>query len=209
MKVGILGSGDVAQSLAAGFASRGDDVTVGTGHPEKLAQFATERPNVTVSTFANAARHGELVVIAVLGDAAVALLEEIGADAFDGKTVIDTTNPLRFDDRGPQLSVGFTDSLGERIQRQLPNARVVKAFNTVGAPEMVKPSFDGGPPSMFIAGNDADAKRTAADILHDFGWDVVDLGGIEASRYLEPMCMAWITYGARSGQWHHAFKMLR
>ena len=209
MKVGILGSGDVAQSLAAGFASRRDDVTVGTGHPDKLAQFATEHPNVTVGTFANAARDGELVVIAVLGDAAVALLGEIGAGAFDGKTVIDTTNPLRFDESGPQLSVGFTDSLGERIQRQLPNARVVKAFNTVGAPEMVKPSFDGGPPSMFVAGNDADAKRIAGDVLHDFGWDVVDLGGIEASRYLEPMCMAWINYGARSGQWHHAFKMLR
>lgn len=209
MKVGILGSGDVAQSLAGGFASRGDSVTIGTGHPDKLAQFAAERPEITVGTFADAALHGDVVVLAVLGEATVSLISEIGADAFDGKTVIDTTNPLRFDESGPHLSIGFDDSLGERIQRALPNARVVKAFNTVGAPEMVQPSFDGGPPSMFVAGNDAGAKGVAGEILRGFGWDVVDLGGIEASRYLEPMCMAWIVYGARRGDWHHAFKMLR
>lgn len=209
MKIGILGSGDVARSLAAGFLERGDDVMLGTRDPEKLAQWLDEHAKARVGSFADAAAFGEIVVLALLGSAVVSVIEQAGAHAFDGKVVIDATNPLKFGESGPQLFVGFDDSLGERVARALPNARVVKAFNTVGAPEMVRPSFDGGPPSMFVAGDDAAAKQTVSDILRDFQWDVVDLGGIESARYLEPMCMAWVVFGIRRNAWHHAFKLLR
>lgn len=209
MKIGILGSGDVARSLAAGFLNRGDAVMLGTREPEKLAQWVGEHSKARTGSFAEAASFGEIVVLALLGSAVVSVVEQAGAPAFEGKVVIDATNPLRFDERGPQLYVGFDDSLGEQVQRALPNARVVKAFNTVGAPEMVRPSFEGGPPSMFLAGEDSSAKATVDEILRDFGWDVVDLGGIASARYLEPMCMAWVVYGIARNGWHHAFKMLR
>jgi len=132
-----------------------------------------------------------------------------GLSNFDGKVVIDTTNPLDFSSGGPQLSVGFDDSLGERVQRWLPKARVVKAFNTVGNAFMFKPEFPGGPPTMFIAGNDEESKRLVSQVCDAFGWDVSDLGGIESSRYLEPMCMAWVVHGIRSKSWNHAFKLLK
>lgn len=209
MNIGILGSGDVARALAAGFLERGDDVMLGTRDPEKLKQWLGEHSKASVGSFADAASFGEIVVLALLGSATISVLQQAGASAFDGKVVIDATNPLRFDEHGPQLFVGFDDSLGERVQRALPKARVVKAFNTVGSPEMVHPSFEGGPPSMFVAGDDAAAKDAVNGILRDFGWDVVDLGGIAASRYLEPMCMAWVVYGMRRNAWHHAFKLLR
>ncbi|HEY1655635.1 MAG TPA: NAD(P)-binding domain-containing protein [Candidatus Tumulicola sp.] len=209
MNVGILGSGDVAKALAAGFLSRGDRAMLGTREPEKLAEWSQANSGARVGTFADAAAFGEIVVLATRGTATVEMLERIAADAFDGKVVIDATNPLRFDDAGPHLAFGFDDSLGERVQRALPTARVVKAFNIVGAPEMVAPTFDGGPPTMFVAGNDDAAKQTVADILRDFKWDVADLGGIESARYLEPMCLAWVVYGLRAGNWHHAFKLLR
>ena len=94
------------------------------------------------------------------------------------------------------------------MQRWLPKARVVKAFNTVGNASMIDPQFAGGPPTMFIGGNDADAKKVVAQVCDAFGWGVVDLGGIDAARYLEPMCMAWVVHGVISGTWAHAFKML-
>lgn len=124
--------------------------------------------------------------------------------------MIDCTNPLApKGSGGPTLSIGHTDSAGENVQRWLPRARVVKAFNTVGAAQMVNPTAPGGPPDMFIAGNDADAKKTVASICEAFGWGVVDAGGIESARLLEPLCILWVGYGARTGTWNHAFKLLR
>jgi predicted dinucleotide-binding enzyme len=209
MKAGILGSGDVAKALAAGFLGRGDAVMMGTRDPAKLNEWLEQHPKASVGSFKDAATFGEIVIVATRGTAAVSVIESAGAAAFDGKLVIDATNPLRFDETGPQLAVGFNDSLGEQVQRALPGARVVKAFNTVGSQHMVHPQFDGGPPTMFFAGNDDGAKQTVAAILRDFGWDVADLGGIESARYLEPMCMAWVVYGRGAGNWHHAFKLLR
>jgi 8-hydroxy-5-deazaflavin:NADPH oxidoreductase len=208
MKVGILGSGDVAKSLAAGFLSRGDDVMLGTRDPAKLAEWQKER-EAQIGSFAQAAAFGEIVVLATFGTATVDAIEQAGQDGFVGKLVIDSTNPLRFDDHGIHLAIGFDDSLGERVQRALPQSRVVKAFNTVGNQYFVSPQFAGGPPSMFVAGNDDAAKAEVASILRDFGWESIDLGGIESSRYLEPMCMAWLCYGRQTGTWHHAFKLLR
>ena len=208
MNVGILGSGDVAKALGAGFLSRGHAVMLGTRDPGKLADWQKDNA-ARAGSFEDAAKFGEIVVLATLGTATLAAIDLAGVSNFDGKVVVDATNPLRQGDAGPQLSVGFDDSLGEQVQRKLPRAHVVKAFNTVGSPYMVDPKFDGGPPTMFFAGNDDGAKSRVAAILHDFGWDVADLGGIEASRYLEPMCMAWVVYGLRTGAWHHAFKLLR
>jgi len=98
---------------------------------------------------------------------------------------------------------------GEQVQALAPEARVVKAFNTVGNALMFRPRLAGGPPDMFICGNDEGAKKQVAGILADFGWGVVDLGGIDASHYLEAMCMVWVLHGFRSKSWNHAFKLLR
>jgi len=209
VNVGILGSGDVGRALAAGFASLGHEVTVGSRSPEKLRDWAAASERLHAGTFAEAAAFGDILVLATLGAGTAEAIELAGRDAFGGKVVIDTTNPLDFS-RGmpPTLFVGTTDSLGEQIQRLLPEARVVKAFNTVGNAHMVNPKFPGGPPDMFIGGNDDAAKKIVSQICEHFGWGVIDLGGIETSRYLEPMCLVWVLHGARTGSWTHAFKML-
>ena len=209
VRVGILGSGEVGRALAAGFAGLGHDVKVGSRDPQKLADWAsTAGPHASTGTFAEAARFGDILILATLGVATEDAIRLAGIDAFDGKVVIDTTNPLDFSQGAPRLSIGHTDSLGEVVQRLLPRARVVKAFNTVGNRLMVNPQLPGGPPDMFLGGNDEDAKKIVTQICKHFGWGVVDLGGIEAARYLEPMCMAWVLHGIRSGSWTHAFKLL-
>lgn len=198
-KVGILGTGDVGKALARGFASRGCDVKIGSR--EKKGEFVT---------FKEAAQHGELVVLALKWSGTQNALELADAKSFAGKVVIDATNPLKeVDGRPVGLERGFSDSGGEQVQRWLPDAKVVKAFNIVGNALMVDPKLPGGPPTMFIGGNDEGAKREVTDILTDFGWETIDLGGIEASRLLEPMCWAWVTAAFRSGKWMQAFKMLR
>ena len=211
IRIGILGSGDVGRALATGFAALGHEVKIGTRDPEKLRDWAaSSAANISISSFGEAAQFGDVVILATLGVATEAAIRLAGIGSFDGKVVIDTTNPLDFS-KGmpPTLSIGTTDSLGESIQRLLPKARVVKAFNTVGNALMVNPDLPGGPPDMFLCGNDADAKELVSQICKHFGWGVVDLGGIDASRHLEPMCVAWVLYGLRSGTWKHAFKLLR
>jgi predicted dinucleotide-binding enzyme len=210
VKVGVLGSGDVGKVLAGGFLKLGHAVRIGSRSPEKLKDWAAGAGDgASTGTFAEAAQFGDIIVLATHGEGTQSAIEMAGTDSFDGKVVIDATNPLEFSTGGPQLSIGFNDSLGERVQRWLPKARVVKAFNTVGNAHMIHPQFPSGPPTMFIGGNDADAKKLVTQICEEWGWDVADLGGIEASRYLEPMCMAWVVYGIRSGSWNHAFKLLR
>jgi predicted dinucleotide-binding enzyme len=206
--IGILGSGDVGRALAAGFAGLGHDVKIGSRDPEKLREWAEGREHVSTGTFAETARFGDVLVLATLGVATEEAIRLAGIDAFDGKVVIDTTNPLDFSTGMPRLSIGHTDSLGEVVQRLLPKARVVKAFNTVGNTLMVNPKLPGGPPDMFLCGNDDDAKKIVTQVCAHFGWGVVDLGGIEGSRYLEPMCLAWVLHGIRSGSWGHAYKLL-
>jgi 8-hydroxy-5-deazaflavin:NADPH oxidoreductase len=130
--------------------------------------------------------------------------------SFSGKVVIDVTNPLDFS-KGmpPTLSIGHTDSGGETIQRSLPDAKVVKAFNIVGNPHMFRPDFPGGPPTMFICGNYVEAKKLVAKILSEFGWETIDIGGIEVSRLLEPLALLWIIYYFKTNTSNHAFKLLR
>jgi predicted dinucleotide-binding enzyme len=200
MRIGILGSGVVGRSLARGFARHGHEVRIGTRKAavEDLAVGAPE----------DVAREADLVVLAVQGDAAVDMVESLAAE-LDGKVLVDTTNPLDAASGIPLLFVGHTDSLGEQVQRAAPRARVVKAYNTVGAELMVDPELPGGRPTMFIGGNDDAAKASVTELLAETGWDVADLGGIETSRYLEPMCLAWVAYGVRTGSRDHAFRLLR
>jgi len=212
MRIGILGTGDVGQALGRGFVVLGHEVKMGSrsaGNDKAVGWAKEAGGKASAGTFAEAASHGELVVLATLGSANESALKAAGPQTLRGKVVIDATNPLDFSGGAPQLAVGHTDSGGERVQRLLPGARVVKAFNTVGNAHMFRPRFPGGPPDMFICGNDDDAKKQVAAILSDFGWGTADLGPIESSRYLEPMCMAWVVYGARAGTWNHAFKLLR
>lgn len=212
MKIGIIGSGDVAKTLAAGFLKHGHDVTLGTREAGKLADFAKANPKAKIGSFADAAKAGDAVVLAVKGSVAIKALESAGAANLEGKTVIDATNPLA--DVAPENGVlkYFTTletSLMEQLQKQFTRSHFVKAFNSVGAAAMVNPQFKGGKPSMFIAGNDADAKKTVAGILDQFGWEVEDMGGAEAARAIEPLCMLWCIPGFARNDWFHAFKMLR
>jgi hypothetical protein len=200
MRIGILGSGAVGQALARGYAAHGHDVRIGTRQPEVRG--------LRVGTPSEVAQEAELVVLAVRGDAAVDLVESLG-EQLDGKVLVDATNPLDHCSGTPRLFVGHDDSLGERVQRAVPGAKVVKAYNSVGNASMVDPQFPDGRPTMFIGGDDADAKCTVTQLLADTGWDVADLGGIDASRYLEPLCMTWVAYGLRNGTWNHAFRLLR
>ena len=208
MKVGILGSGNVAQVLGNGFLSRGHEVMLGTSDSAKLSEWKSSAgAHASVGSFADAASFGEILVLATHGDPTPDLLVKTGPERFAGKVVLDATNPL--DGAPPHLTVGFSDSLGERVQRAIPQAHVVKVYNTVGAHYMIDPKFPEGPPDMFIAGNDDGAKKRVEELVRAFGWNVLDMGGIEASRLLEPLAMAWISYGMRSGNWNHAWKLIR
>lgn len=212
-RVGVLGTGVVGRRLAAGFSSRGHDVVLGSrdpGKPELRDWISGDGAGVVAGTFAEAAAHGELLVLAVLGDAAEEVIAAAGPDNFSGKVVIDAMNPLDFSGGfPPKLSITGEDSLGERVQRALPDAMVVKAFNIIGNPYFVDPSFAEGKPTMLIAGDDESAKRVVGDVLADFGWpEPIDLGGIEGARELEAICIAWVKIGGARGAWDHGFKVL-
>lgn len=208
MNIGILGTGTVGRTLAEGFLRHGHAVRLGSRTPDRdaLRQWAADTDG-RVGTNAEAADFGDVLVLATAWEGTEVALREAGPLRFAGKPVLDATNPLDFTDGTPRLVVHGEDSSGERVQRWIPEAHVVKAFNTVGAGLMVDPDLAGGPPTMFIAGDDAGAKATAAAILEDFGWEAVDLGGIEASRYLDALAVIWITYAMRHGR-EHAFKMI-
>jgi 8-hydroxy-5-deazaflavin:NADPH oxidoreductase len=210
-RVGVVGSGSVGRALAAGSASRGHEVTIGTRDPEQnedLQAWAAQHENVAIGSFAATAEAGEIVVLATRGTAVEEAIETAGRQRFAGKLVIDATNPLDFSGGGPALALGHADSGGETVQRALPDARVVKAFNTVNAGLMVDPGLPNGPHPMFIAGDDEGAKATVAEILSDFGWKAYDVGGIERSRELESLVILWVAIGQRRGAWDHAFTLV-
>ncbi|HNN93786.1 MAG TPA: NAD(P)-binding domain-containing protein [Pseudomonadota bacterium] len=212
LKIGILGTGDVGRALGNGFVSLGCQVMMGSREAgnEKAAAWARGAGELASSgTFAEAAAFADIVVLATLWSGTENALRLAGAENLAGKILIDTTNPLSFGPQGPSLAIGHTDSGGESVQRWAAQAKVVKAWNIVGNPHMFQPSFPGGPPDMFIAGNDADAKVKVSEILAAFGWQVVDLGSIEMSRYLEPLAMVWIMTYFRTKSGNHAIKLLR
>jgi predicted dinucleotide-binding enzyme len=212
MKIGIIGSGGVAQTLATGFLSHGDQVMLGSREPAKLADWAKANPGGQVGSFADAAKFAEVALVAVKGGAALDAVRAAGAGNLKGKVVIDANNPIA--DSPPDKGVlrFFTtldDSLMERLQREFPALRFVKAFNSVGAGLMVDPKLPGGRPTMFICGNDDAAKKTVAGILERFGWEADDRGTVEAARAIEPLCMLWCIPGFLRNDWTHAFKVLR
>jgi len=213
MKIGILGSGVVGQALGTGFATLGHDVKIGTRRPEddKLKLWVRQTgAKGSVASPGEAARFAEVAVLATAWSGTENAIRLADPKNVAGKVVIDVTNPFKPAPNGPPtLAVGLTDSAGEQVQRWLPVAKVVKAFNTVGNPHMFRPQFPGGPPDMFIAGNDPGAKQTVAELLKTFGWGVIDLGGIETARYLEPLGMLWVAYAFKTNTWNHAFKLLR
>jgi 8-hydroxy-5-deazaflavin:NADPH oxidoreductase len=210
MKVGILGSGEVAQALAAGFIKYHHDVTLGTRDTARLAGFARKHPKAQLASVADAAKFGDVLVLAVKGTAASDVMRAAGAN-IAGKTVIDTTNPIA--DAPPVNGVlkYFTtldDSLMERLQREFADAHFVKAFCCVGSASMVDPAFKGGVPSMFICGNDDGARKTVTEILKQFGWEIEDMGKAEGARAIEPLAMLWCIPGFLRNDWSHAYKVL-
>lgn len=211
MKVGVLGSGDVAKVLAGGFLKHGHEVTIGSRTPAKLAGWASTNPTAAIGTFADAAQFGELIVLAVKGTAAEQALRLAGERNLAGKTVVDATNPIA--DAPPVNGVlkfftSLDESLMERLQKAFPDAHLVKAFNSVGNACMVNPQFNGGRPTMFICGNSDAAKTTVLGVLEQFGWETADMGKAEAARAIEPLCILWCIPGFLRNDWVHAFKLL-
>lgn len=211
MKIGILGSGDVAKSLARGFLVHGHQPMLGTRDPAKVSGWLAQNAGGAAGSFADAARFGELLVLAVKGAAAADVLRAAGAANLAGKPIIDATNPIA--DAPPVHGVlkfftNLDDSLMERLQREFPTAHFVKAFNSVGSACMVDPKFKGGKPTMFICGDDEAAKKTVAAILDEFGWETADMGAVEAARAIEPLCILWCIPGFLRQDWAHAFKLL-
>jgi len=213
MNIGILGSGEVGQKLGGGFIELGHRVKIGTRDPnqEKIKEWIKKSgDSASAGTFSQAASYGQLIVVATSWNGTLEAIRMCDPKDLVDKTVIDVTNPLDFSAEGlPKLAVGYTDSAGEIIQRLLPEANVVKAFNTVGNPHMVHPEFPNGPPTMFICGNNDNAKKTVInEFLTKFGWESIDIGGIEGSRLLEPMAMLWISHYFQTNNGNHAFKLL-
>ena len=211
MKVGVLGSGDVAKVLAGGFLKHGHEVMMGTRALEKLADWATQNPTGRVGSFADAAKFADLAVLAVKGGAAADAVRAAGDANLAGKCVIDATNPIA--DTAPTNGVlkfftNLDESLMERLQQEFQSVRFVKAFNSVGSIHMVNPQFQGGKPTMFICGNDDEAKKIVAGVIDQFGWETADMGKAEAARAIEPLCMLWCIPGFLRNEWSHAFKLL-
>ena len=213
MKIGILGTGVVGQVLGSGFVKHGHQVMMGsrTRDNKEAKEWVAKNPGASAGTFADAARFGEMLALVVLGRIADKVVELAGPENLAGKPLIDATNPLT--DAPPVDGVlpyftGPNESLAERIQELAPEARVVKAFNSVGAPRMINPHYEQGMPTMFICGNDADAKSQVSGVIRQFGWDPYDCGSLIAARAIEPLCMLWCIPGFRNNQWTHAFKLL-
>lgn len=210
--VGILGSGTVGQSLGRGFAARGYSVMIGTREPEKIESWRTEAPGPRqVGSVADAARHGPIVVLATNGSATEEVVRQAGVGSFDRKLVLDVTNPLDFSaGRLPGLFVGTSDSLGERVQRLLPTAEVVKCFNTVGNSQMVDPKFAEGRPKLLLCGDSKSAKGRVDAIAREFGWSgTIDVGGIEAARWLEALVPLWVRVSMALNTWDGAFSFVK
>ena len=211
MKVGVLGSGDVAKVLAGGFIKHGHRVMLGTRDAGKLREWVAQHPGAQAGSFADAAKFGELVVLAVKGTAALEAAKAAGAANLAGKPVIDATNPIAAAPPVNGVLKFFTnldESLMERLQRALPDAHFVKAFNSVGNSLMINPQLPGGKPTMFICGNDEEAKVIVRGVCDQFGWDVADMGKAEAARAIEPLCMLWLIPAFLRGSRTHAFKLL-
>ncbi len=214
MKTGIIGSGIVGQVLAKAFSSEGHEVTLGTRDvsKEELVKFNAENPAIRIENFETTAGSADIIVLAMNGTIALDAIDLAGKENFTGKVIIDATNPIA---KAPPVNgvlkffTDYNSSLMEKIQAHIPAAKLVKAFNSIGNAYMYKPDFNGIKPSMFICGNDEDAKKTVTGILDAFGWETEDMGKVEAARAIEPLCILWCIPGMLHNQWSHAFKLLK
>ncbi|MEE9094655.1 NADPH-dependent F420 reductase [Pseudarthrobacter phenanthrenivorans] len=225
MNTAVLGTGIVGRTIAARLAELGHAVTIGTRDPEAslartepdamgtppFAEWAAENPGIAVAGFADAVAGAELIVNATNGGASLDVLSAAGAGNLDGKVILDIANPLDFS-KGmpPTLFVKDTDSLGEQIQREFPGARVVKALNTLNADLMAQPAQLADPGTVFVSGNDADAKNTVTVLLKEFGHqDVIDLGDITTARGTEMLLPVWLRLWGALGTPAFNFKIVR
>lgn len=212
-KIGVIGSGVVGQTLAGGFVKHGFETMLGSRDAGKLKEWAAKAGSLAkAGSVKDAAKFGDIVVLAVKGTGAEDAVRLAGPDALAGKVVIDATNPIA--DAPPTNGVlkfftSLDESLMERLQRIAPEARFVKAFSSVGNALMINPKLPGGPPTMFICGNDAEAKNEVVEVLKLFGWETEDAGAAEAARAIEPLCILWCIPGFLKNDWVHAFKLLR
>jgi predicted dinucleotide-binding enzyme len=213
MKIGIIGSGEVGQALAKGFIKYGYQTMIGTNNKAKAGELKTKiGGSIQAGSFEETAKFGELIVVAAKGTAAEAAIQSAGAENLKGKVVIDSMNPIADSPPVNGVLTYFTsanESLMERLQKKVPQARFVKAFNSIGSPFMVNPDFGGTKPTMFICGNDADAKKEVVKIVQQFGFEAEDMGGVEAARPIEYLCMLWCLPGFLHNEWSHAFKLLK
>jgi 8-hydroxy-5-deazaflavin:NADPH oxidoreductase len=214
MKIGIIGSGEVGQALAKGFLNEGHQVMLGTRNTSKpeVVKWVKENPSSLAGTFTDAARFGDLIVLATHGASTGEAIKQAGPEHFKDKTVIDATNPIAAAPPSNGVLHFYTtleDSQLEQLQKLIPAAKLVKAFNSVGSAFMYKPHFPGGKPSMFICGNDEGAKKTVSGLLSSFGWEAEDMGRAESARAIEPLCILWCLPGMLRNQWTHAFKLLK
>jgi 8-hydroxy-5-deazaflavin:NADPH oxidoreductase len=213
MKIGILGTGSVGEALGTKLVELGHSVAMGSRTPNNLNAAAWARRmgvNAAHGTFAEAARCSEMILLCTKGEVTLEVIRTVGAAAFEEKVVVDVSNPLDFS-RGmpPSLLICNTDSLGEQVQKALPLAKVVKTLNTVNCEVMVNPA-KAGHPTMFMAGNDTDAKTLVIAMLKDFGWsDVADLGDIKAARGMEMVLPLWLSVWARLGHPHFGLKLVQ
>ncbi len=212
-KIGILGSGAVGLELGKGFLKYGYDVMIGTRDKLKLSEWQKQTGNKgKIGSFQEAAQFADIIVYAVAGRIAEDLLKSLDSELFTGKTVIDTTNPIDAAAPVNGVLIFFTkqnESLMEILQKAVPEANFIKAFNSVGNKFMVNPDFNGQKPTMFICGNNNDAKKEVIDILNLFGWETEDMGKAESARAIESLCMLWCIPGLLNDEWSHAFKLLK
>jgi 8-hydroxy-5-deazaflavin:NADPH oxidoreductase len=212
-KIGIIGSGQVGIALANGLSKHGYDIMVGTNDPEKYADILSKTHNtMKVGSFEETAKFSDLLVLAVKGTGAVEAVKRAGIENLKNKTILDATNPI--EEAAPTNGVlhfftSLEDSLMERLQKLAPEANFVKCFSCVGNAFMVDPNFGGIKPSMFICGNNDDAKARTKSLLDEIGWETEDMGKVEAARAIEPLCILWCIPGMIRGQWMHAFKLLK
>lgn len=212
-RIGILGAGQVAKTLGNGFLQQGYEVMLSSRDIDKLTDWKNAGgQRAFIGSFKDAAMFGGIIVLAVSGKVAADVIDKAGPQNFDGKTIIDVTNPIN--DTPPEDGVlrfftGLDESLMEILQERFPSGHFVKAFNSVGSAHMIDPNFKDGKPSMFICGNNDKAKNEVAGILDSFGWEVEDMGSATAARAIEPLCILWCIPGFLRNEWGHAFKLMR
>jgi 8-hydroxy-5-deazaflavin:NADPH oxidoreductase len=215
MRIGLLGTGVVGKTIATKLVQLGHDVTMGSrqaGNENAVAWASANGDHAHAGTMADAAEFGRVVINATRGSGALEALEAAGSPNLEGKVVIDISNSL--DHTGgfpPMLLVANTDSLGEQIQRAFPAARVVKTLNTVTADVMVNPGIVAGGHTIFVSGNDAEAKQIAVTLLRSFGWsddDIMDLGDITTARGPEMYVALWLRVLAKLGTPHFSIRVV-